>query len=52
MMKNLITGPILARLTPNFLRYYAFSQAIMICNFKENAWSKLKKTAKNILDLI
>ena len=30
-------------------RCWTLSKAIIVCNFKENVWSKLKKVAKNLI---
>ena len=60
MTKNLIFDPILVRLaqiwaTKNFFvafistRRLTLSRAIIICNFKENLWSKLKEISKNLI---
>ena len=59
MAKNLILGPILAHLTQilapqvffvgfTSTRRWTLSQAIIVCNFKKNLKSKLKKMAKNL----
>ena len=53
-------GPILARLAQIYapksffvgfisIRCWALSQAIIICNFKENVWSKPNKITKNLI---
>ena len=60
MGKNLISGPILACLaqiwaSKNFFvgftstNCYTLSKAIIVFNFKENLWPKLKKMAKNLI---
>ena len=58
MAKNLILGPILAQILipPNFFFMglistgcLELSLAIIICKFKENVWSKLKKIAKTLI---
>ena len=61
--KKLNFGPNFGSLGPNlghpnfFREFYLYkmfnmSQAIIVCNFKENFWSKLKKMAKNLMGLI
>ena len=62
MTKNLISGLILARLAPvrapdSFVGFtssicWILSQAIIVCNFKGNLWSKLKEMAKPSLTLL
>ena len=61
MAKNLISGLILIRLLAQVwapevffvtfitIRYQALLQAIIVCIFKENLWSKLKKMTKNLI---
>ena len=59
MVKNLVSGPILAQIFPAlpkkfFLSFasakcYALLQAVTVCNFKENYRTKLEKMAKKLV---